>query len=72
MGVAFKGIPFVDVVPEYRIRGENMFIDFGEYGQLAMPLQTFLQGSAKSNRVIAEHEAKRAPVIRLDKKKRKR
>lgn len=61
--VEFRGVPFVDAVPEYRIKDSIMYIDFGEFGTFAMPLAAFRKGHARSARVMAEHDARRAEIV---------
>lgn len=64
MGVQFKGIPFVDVVPKYEIKSQIIYMDFGEpFGVIAMPLHVFKRGHAKSAKVIEAYEARKGRVI---------
>lgn len=55
-------LPYVGIVPDYRIEDGNMVISSGDWF-LVMPLRVFELGLARSARVIAEYRARVADVV---------
>jgi hypothetical protein len=57
-------VPCIGKVPDYEIRDGIMYITSGDWS-CCMPLRVFKLGRAKSDRVIAEYEGRRAEVARI-------
>lgn len=56
-------VPLIREVPDYFIDDENIIISVAGDNFCAFPIRVFQMGSAKANRVIADHYAKRAEVV---------
>ena len=55
-------VPCLSKVPDYEIRDGIMYITSGEW-TCCMPLRIFKLGLARSQKVVAEYEARKAEVV---------
>ena len=55
-------VPYIDKVPSFEIRDGTMFITADDWA-MCTSLRLYRLGMAKSARVIAEYEARKAEVV---------
>lgn len=56
---------FVDIIPDYEIRGGLMYITAPGWG-MCMPLGTFCAGHKKSRRIIADYLQRTAEIVPIN------
>jgi hypothetical protein len=63
---------FLDEVPAYAVREGIVYVTTDDGWTLAMPLAKFRRAMARAGRALAEHDARKAEVVPLEGRKRRR